>query len=136
MLHFHPSGLYDEIFYNVSSSSVKDLIQERSFPDTPSTGKAVSDFDVTNDPKAVTLGHHISGYFFATETGKYKFFGACSQSCKLFLSSDETCNKRSIVLDYKSSKELPKYVDLSFSRNHILHHHPTAPADIELTKPF
>ena len=74
----------------------------------PGKGRSISDFDVTDFDKDLTIGHHISGYFMAPETGKFKFFGACSEGCQLYLSKDETCSKRSLVLDYLSSPSNPK----------------------------
>ena len=82
---------------------MKDLIHSNSFPDLPARGRSISDFDVMDFAKDSSFGHHISGYFLAPETGKFKFFGACSNGCELYLSRDETCNRRSMVLDYKSS---------------------------------
>ena len=101
-------GLTDEIFYNVSSATVKDLIHTSTFPDLPAKGRAMSNFDVMDFDKDSPIGHHISGYFLAPETGKFKFFGACTSGCQLFLSKDETCNRREEVLDYRLSLGNPK----------------------------
>ena len=94
---------------------MKDLINDPDFPEVPARGKPLSEFGVTEFDSGDNVGHHISGYFLATETGKYKFFGACSNGCKLYLSKDDTCNKRSLVLDYRSAVEDPRY-----TANHIL----------------
>ena len=101
-------GLTDEIYFNVSSATVKDLIHASAFPDLPSKGRAITNFDVMDFDKDSPIGHHISGYFLAPETGRFKFFGACTAGCELFVSKDESCSKRSLVLDYKSSVGYPK----------------------------
>lgn len=87
---------------------MKDLIHSKNFPDLPAKGRSISDFDVTDFAVDSAEGHHISGYFLAPETGKFKFFGACTDGCELFVSKDETCSRRSMVLDYKSSLGNPK----------------------------
>lgn len=62
----------------------------------------MSDFNLIEYESEGNHGHRISGYFFARETGKYKFFGTCPNGCRLYLSDDDTCNKRSLVLEYQS----------------------------------
>ena len=96
------SGLTDEIFYNVSSATVKDLIHANNFPDLPAKGRAINNFDVMDFDKDSPIGHHVSGYFLAPETGRFKFFGVCTATCELYMSKDESCSKRSLVLNYKS----------------------------------
>lgn len=94
--------MIDEEFDKLSGSSIRSLLTESSFPTNPTKWKSLSEFNMQEIETEGNHGHRISGYFFARETGKYKFFGTCPNGCRLYLSDDDTCNKRSLVLEYNS----------------------------------
>ena len=102
ILHILSLALVDEEYDRLPSASIRSFLTEVSFPDTPTRWKSLSDFNLLEYENEGNHGHRISGYFFARETGKYKFFGTCPNGCRLYLSDDDTCNKRSLVLEYQS----------------------------------
>ncbi|XP_065646452.1 uncharacterized protein LOC100203116 isoform X33 [Hydra vulgaris] len=102
-LRLERAALVDEDFDELSSPTLQSLFTQRSFPDKPSKWTPLSDFSMVAKETNGFHGHKISGYFLAKETGKYKFFGTCPNGCRLYLSEDDTCNKKSMVLEYRLS---------------------------------
>lgn len=99
-MHIFFLALVDEEYDQLPDATIRNLISQRSFPDTPATWKSMSDFSLAEYENDGNHGHRVSGYFLATETGKFKFFGSCPTGCRLYLSDDDSCNRRSLVLEY------------------------------------
>ena len=107
---FIPShvALVVEEYEGVMGSTINDLLSTRSFPDKPTTSTPVSSFSLIGLHESGGHGNRVTGYFLAQETGTHKFFGSCPSGCRLYVSLDDTCNKRQMIMEYKTGALVKK----------------------------
>ena len=98
-------GLVDEEFDQLSSASLRSLFEKSAFPKKPSKFQSLDDFNLVETELPGSHGHRTRGYFLATESGKHQFFTSCLSGCQMYISDDDSCNKRNILFASKKGSQ-------------------------------
>jgi len=110
-------GLVDEEFDQLSSASLRSLFEKSAFPKKPSKFQSLDDFNLVETESSGSHGHRTKGYFLATESGKHQFFASCTSGCQMYMSNDDSCNKRNILFVSKKSPGISRRYNLIFFIN-------------------
>ena len=92
----------------LSSYTTDDLSNDSRFPNEPSSSGSLDNFDSPFD-----MGKHFGlqmwSYFMAPETGKYIFYSACDDCCKVYLSTSDREADKKLIIDQKTWSPQYKY---------------------------
>ena len=100
------SGIVREIYKGLGerSDNLYGLVTSRRYPESPDVRGILTAFDAPENT-GKDFGQRMYGWFKAPEKGNYIFYSSCSDSCEVYLSSDDDpSNKRRIISQMEASK--------------------------------
>ena len=82
------NGIYQEIYLNISGSTIGDLLSAPNYPDSPDATAVLSSFQSTTDFTDY-YGQRVRGYVIPPVTGTYTFWISSDDQSVLYLSTNE-----------------------------------------------
>lgn len=89
-------GILAEFYRGIPGGAVKDLTDNRAFPDSPTSSELLPAFEIASDD-GNQFGTRVRGFLYPPATGNYTFWIASDDGGQLFLStSDDPAQKQPI----------------------------------------
>lgn len=106
------NGLMREVYFNITGSSINDLLNATKFPDDPDQRSLLNHHFEAPINIADNYGQRVRGYLKAPATGEFIFWISSDDNGQLFLSPDENPGEKQKIAEvpgWTHSRQWDKY---------------------------
>ncbi|EDO32429.1 predicted protein [Nematostella vectensis] len=103
-LHQDDGPVFFEEWENIKGKEIKDLTESDRYPDKANKSGYQTHLGLEKEyfAKRHEMGMRMRTYLMAPLTGKYFFYTACDDTCRLFLSSDDSPANKQVIVNQES----------------------------------